>query len=86
MLFDFLKRLCHPATFQYAVPKLLDESTDYPLIYGLDAHKKLTMPVEFSVAAYRVGHTMVRSVYAVLRATEARAVFSRLGFEPLQRR
>ncbi|MEL7330136.1 MAG: hypothetical protein AAGJ69_09905, partial [Cyanobacteria bacterium J06559_1] len=26
---------------------------------------KLTMPVEFSVAAYRVGHAMVRSVYAV---------------------
>ena len=67
VLFDFLKRLCHRETFEFAVPKLLakKKKKDYPLIYGLDKHGKLTMPVEFSVAAYRVGHTMVRSVYAV---------------------
>lgn len=38
---------------------------DFPYFYAPNAHDKLTMPVEFSVAAYRVGHTMVRSVYAV---------------------
>ncbi len=64
VLFDFLKRLCDREVFEFAVTKLLGKDK-YPLVYGLNKHKELTMPVEFSVAAYRVGHTMVRSVYAV---------------------
>ena len=68
VLFDFLKRLCDPAVYQFATNLLLsnqpDETPNFPLIYRPDAHGKLTMPVEFSVAAYRVGHTMVRSTYA----------------------
>gem|GEM_PF-5078424 len=35
----------------------------YPLIYK-PGTCGLPMPVEFSVAAYRVGHTMMRSRYA----------------------
>ena len=65
VLFDFLKRLCDPAVFKYAARKLVEKHNDFPHFYGLDSHGKLTMPVEFSVAAYRVGHTLVRSTYAV---------------------
>ena len=68
VLFDFLKRLCDPEVYKYATNLLLSnqpgQKPNYPLCYGPDAHGKLTMPVEFSVAAYRVGHTMVRSTYA----------------------
>lgn len=37
-----------------------DPKKNYPLCYGLDAHSKVSMPVEFSAAAYPVGHTIVR--------------------------
>lgn len=64
--FDFLKRICDPAVYQFASKRLFGlEKGKFPLKYEPDAHGKLTMPVEFSVAAYRVGHTMVRSVYAL---------------------
>ncbi|MCW5557874.1 MAG: hypothetical protein KIT22_08590 [Verrucomicrobiae bacterium] len=66
VLFDFLKRLCDRDVYKWAVPKILACDPDhYPIFFKPDAHGELTMPVEFSVAAYRVGHTMVRSVYAV---------------------
>jgi hypothetical protein len=63
VLFDFLKRLCDREVYKFAANRLI--SGQKPLIYAPDAHGALTMPVEFSVAAYRVGHTMVRSQYAV---------------------
>lgn len=65
VLFDFLKRLCDPNVYQFAVPRILDNAdTTFPFFPAADGHGKMTMPVEFSVAAYRVGHTMVRSRYA----------------------
>lgn len=65
VLFDFLKRLCDPEVYAFAAHRLITGDEDFPYFYAPNAHDKLTMPVEFSVAAYRVGHTMVRSVYAV---------------------
>lgn len=65
VLFDFLKRLCDPEVYKFAATKLINNDLSFPYFYKPDSHGKLTMPVEFSVAAYRVGHTMVRSVYAV---------------------
>ena len=65
VLFDFLKRICDPEVWSFAAERICDPAACYPLCYGLDAHGKLPMPVEFSVAAFRVGHTMVRSSYAV---------------------
>ncbi len=62
VLFDFLKRLCDREVYKFAAHRLVTGKK--PLIYKPDSHHKLTMPVEFSVAAYRVGHTMVRSEYA----------------------
>ena len=65
VLFDFLKRLCNRDVYKFAVSKLFDDQEAFPLIYGTPTGPAAgTMPVEFSVAAYRIGHTMVRSVYA----------------------
>ncbi len=65
VLFDFLKRLCDREVYKFAASLLLKHDDAFPFFFHPDAHHGLTMPVEFSVAAYRVGHTMVRSVYAV---------------------
>lgn len=65
VLFDFLKRICDPRIFTFAAARICQPDAEFPLCYGPDAHGKLPMPVEFSVAAYRVGHTMVRSSYAM---------------------
>ena len=65
VLFDLLKRLCDPEVYRYAAHKLVANAPGWPHFYAPDEHGKLTMPVEFSVAAYRVGHTLVRSNYAV---------------------
>lgn len=62
VLFDFLKRLCDRDVYRFAVHNLYNGQS--PKFYKKDAHGRLAMPVEFSVGAYRVGHTMVRSVYA----------------------
>lgn len=63
VLFDFLKRLCDPEIWRFATRKLVDGDKTFPFFYAPE-HGHLPMPVEFSVAAYRVGHTLVRSVYA----------------------
>jgi hypothetical protein len=65
VLFDFLKRLCDPDIFAFAAPMICDPDAKFPFCYGLDAHHQLPMPVEFSTAAFRVGHTMVRQTYAL---------------------
>lgn len=62
VLHDFLARICDPTVFRFALERL--HARTFPLIVTPEAHG-LDMPVEFSVAAYRFGHSMVRSVYAV---------------------
>lgn len=70
VLHDFLKRVCDPQIYNFAVPKIeanakksAAETKDYPFCSLLDHCHRICMPVEFSVAAYRFGHTMVRSQY-----------------------
>ena len=60
---DFLRRVCLPGVFQWAV-KRATSGKGFPCFYGPDKHGNLPMPVEFSVAAYRFGHSLVRSRYA----------------------
>ncbi|PCH64827.1 MAG: hypothetical protein COC09_01150 [Gammaproteobacteria bacterium] len=57
---DLLARICDTKIFNFAM-----EKPGFPLIYKADKHHNLPMPVEFSVAAFRFGHTTVRSRYAV---------------------
>jgi len=57
---DLLARICDTKIFNFAL-----KEPAFPLVYKANKHHELPMPVEFSVAAYRFGHTTVRSRYAV---------------------
>ncbi len=70
VLYDFLKRVCQPDVYDFAVPKIEANAKksdgakkDYPFCMIKDHCGRICMPVEFSGAAYRFGHTMVRSQY-----------------------
>ena len=72
VLYDFLKRVCHPEVYEFALPKIEmsarehnPDNRDYPFCSILDDCGRICMPVEFSGAAYRFGHTLVRSQYPV---------------------
>lgn len=81
VLNDFLRRVCDPEVYRFAKERLYRREA--PLVYGPDAHGELRMPVEFSVAAYRFGHSMIRSRLAVNDAHENVELFdARMnGFE-----
>ena len=65
VLHDFLKRVCDPVVYPFALDNMYRHN--YPFKSCIDELGRLTMPVEFSVAAYRFGHSMVRSFYPVNR-------------------
>ncbi|WP_200269402.1 peroxidase family protein [Luteolibacter pohnpeiensis] len=66
ILYDFLKRLCDPKIYKWALARIHHAANEpYPILFSKADGKPLTMPVEFSVAAYRVGHTLVRSHYSI---------------------
>lgn len=52
VLNDFLKRI--------AIPNIVDETKVCQMFF---TRKSFKMPIEFSVAAYRFGHSMIRSTY-----------------------
>ena len=56
---DFVSRLVDPAVFQ----KVLNDGRQWYIPDGVKQPADLCMPIEFSVAAYRLGHTMVRNSY-----------------------
>jgi hypothetical protein len=58
VLHDFVQRIVDPAVLQ-AVLALPKEERLYQVTPGTEP----TMPIEFSVAAYRLGHSMVREEY-----------------------
>lgn len=61
VLHDYLARICDPKVYDYAKNEI--ENGGLPKTKLSDNCHRLCMPVEFSVAAYRFGHTTVRSVY-----------------------
>ncbi len=82
---DFLKRVCDPAIYDYVCREVAQGR--YPKCEFKDTCGKLCMPVEFSVAAYRFGHTMVRSHYPANVDYPAIELFDErfgtLGFGPV---
>ncbi len=61
VLYDFLRRICDEDIYNEVICGL--EDGKYPKCDLLDDCNRLCMPLEFSVAAYRFGHTLVRSQY-----------------------
>ncbi len=67
VLYDFVRRIVGKATFDAVFPYDKDLKRRVPslLFYVPDDARYPYMPVEFSVAAYRFGHSMVRPSYSL---------------------
>jgi hypothetical protein len=69
---DFLPTVVEAATYESVFPDPFAPMTKIPkLANGLEL-----MPVEFSVAAYRFGHSMIRPQYRLNTTVERRPIFS----------
>jgi len=80
ILYDFLRRVCDRAVYDFAIERIEQAVTEqrealgaknaselppsYPMVFRQSGSgHAMPMPVEFSVAAYRFGHTTVRDRY-----------------------
>lgn len=69
---DFLPTIVEAATYASVFPDPFTPTTSIPrLSNGLEL-----MPVEFSVAAYRFGHSMIRPQYRLNTTVQRRPIFS----------
>ena len=89
VLHDFLSRICDETVYRIVLRKILARDAAFFLLQP-DASGRIVMPIEFSVAAYRFGHSMVRSRYPVNQGhRECRAIeifderFRTLGLSPV---
>ena len=64
VLYDFLRRICDERVYNLVLRRILARDAAFFLLQS-DASNRIIMPVEFATAAYRFGHSMVRSQYPV---------------------
>ena len=74
VLHDFLRRICDERVYNLVLRKILARDAAFFLLQP-DASGRIIMPVEFSVAAYRFGHSMVRSRYSVREGHQGIEIF-----------
>lgn len=74
VLHDFLRRICDERVYRLVLRKILARDAAFFLLQP-DASGRIIMPVEFSVAAYRFGHSMVRSRYSVREGHQGIEIF-----------
>jgi Animal haem peroxidase len=82
---DFLPTIINQSTIQKVFPSLASgrsagddkpQVTIGPLVPEARHHDGFLMPVEFSVAAYRFGHSMIRPIYRLNETISRRPIFS----------
>jgi hypothetical protein len=77
---DFLPTIIHASTVQEVFPHLgaAGSIADHPPQFRIDSLRTglPLMPVEFSVAAYRFGHSMIRPLYRLNETIGRRQIFS----------
>lgn len=85
VLHDFLARICDPDVYRFALERIYQG--EFPLFFG-QGSREIVMPVEFSVAAYRFGHSMVRDVYQPNAKVKRVELFSdeSNGFEAVKKK
>jgi hypothetical protein len=66
VLHDFLYKICRKDVIEKVLPHLKNNSSifdDAPKLLFYTPRHEAFMPIEFSTAAYRFGHSMVRPIY-----------------------
>lgn len=79
VLYDFLPTIIGRETLRSILPHMTTHSTvldEPPRLRFYKANSDLGIPVEFSAAAYRFGHSMIRPTYRLNREAEPLPVFA----------